>query len=93
MKNEYKKYIIQNKEVIFAKTEKQFVNRLRKGSYFDSDCTNTVYKIKFAERFEMITGKKIDCAINDDVAFVAELKKHGFIISVTIPRMKLSLLN
>ena len=78
----YKKYRIENKEVIFAKTSRQFVNRLRNGSYFDYNNTNAVFKLKFAERYKTITGKVIECDINDDDAFVAELIRHGFIKTV-----------
>ena len=76
------KYSIENDEIIYASSAKQFINRLRKGSYFDYNNTNLVYKYKFAQRYKTVTGKQIECDLKDDDAFVSELIKHGFIKSV-----------
>lgn len=77
-----KKYKIENNEVIFARTATEFITKLRKGSYFDYKCSNIVYKMKFAQRYMVITGNKINCDLKDDDAFVAELLKYGFIKSI-----------
>lgn len=90
-----KRYRIENKETIFAKTPTGFVTKLRRGSYFDHNTTNAVFKLKFSERYKTITGKQINCDINDDEAFVNELIKHGFIKSVEdySPKIKKPFLN
>jgi len=75
-------YKIENNEVIVAKTSTEFVTKLRTGSYFDYNCSNTVYKIKFAQRYKVVSGNKINCDLKDDDAFVAELLKYGFIKSI-----------
>ena len=86
-----KKYKIENNEVIFAKDATEFVTKLRQGSYFDYNCSNRVFKIKFAERFKTITGKEIQCIVSDNNAFVDELLKHGFVKSIEEHKQKLNI--
>lgn len=72
-----KKYFIQNDEVIYAESPRQFVTRLRQGSWFDSNCTDEEYMANFAGRYKI--SKSVDMKYSNADEFLNILIETGFV--------------
>jgi hypothetical protein len=72
-----KKYFIENDEVIHAESPRQFVTRLRTGSWFDSDCTDEEYMANFAKRYKISSG--VDMKYSNAEEFLNVLIETGFV--------------
>ncbi|MDR0830809.1 MAG: hypothetical protein LBN95_11980 [Prevotellaceae bacterium] len=62
---------------ITAATAQEFVEQLRIGSLFDSDCTNEQYMQNFADRYKIQTGNIV--RTDNAEIFLDDLQKFGYI--------------
>ena len=76
-----KTYTLADGGVIIAADAHEFGASLRSGSLFDSEGSNSEYMLRFAERYKVQTGIRLDAGSED--AFFGDLKKSGYIVHQT----------
>jgi uncharacterized protein YutE (UPF0331/DUF86 family) len=72
-----KNYELADGGKIAASTSEEFVQLLREGSWFDSDCTDEEFMERFASRYKLLHGVDVSCDTAEH--FVADLNKYGYI--------------
>ena len=63
--------------VIVATSPADFLHRLRTGSRFDSEGTDTEYMVRFARRLQELEGYLV--STDSPEAFLTDLISHGFV--------------
>lgn len=71
-----KTYKLQDGGTITATCSSDFVTQFRKGSRFDSECTDTEYMNNFAERYKQYSGKTIRTDTPDN--FLEDILKYKY---------------
>lgn len=78
-----KRYLIDNDEVIYASTGKQFMERLWRGSFCAADYPDlNTYILDFDKRLKMTKGVHLTCGVFDFDGMVEQLQACGFIHSI-----------
>ena len=70
-------YKLEDGGVIAAASAEEFITQLRKGSRFDSECTDEEFAHNFAYRYKVKSGNEIRSVPPD--AFLSDLIQVGYV--------------